>query len=538
MTEWTVNAVFDAVADAVPDRTMTVCGPRRSTFAESQRLVRSLSSFMRSRGLGVQRPRAELQRWECGQDRVALVMHNDSYVEAVLACLGARVVPVNVNHLYTPQEVRELLDYVGPAGVIYHRSLAPLVNAALPAGCNVRVVIDDDAGQQMLPGSIAVQDIPDFRGTGEGSGSPDDLMMVCTGGTTGRPKGVLWRQADAYISTMTGTEHPATQAIADAVPPRPDPFFAVSPLMHTAGLSTALTAVLSGRTVVVYDNHQRFDPEIVWRTAERERAVVMSIVGDAYARPLAAELSRAGYDLSALVRIGTGGAATHERHKRALLDRLPNASIADTYGSSETGGMAGGATGSDGTPTMIMHPTGAIASADRTRFLQPGEPEIGWIARTGRVPLGYFRDREATERTFPDIDGHRVSIPGDRARYLADGSIELLGRDSLVINTGGEKVFVEEVEDVLRGHPGVLDAVVTSRPHDRWGQEVVAVVATNSAMDFDPEILSAGAIRDFCTGRLARFKIPKDVIVVDQIQRLGNGKADYRWARRAALGES
>jgi acyl-CoA synthetase (AMP-forming)/AMP-acid ligase II len=536
MTDWTVGEVFDAVVDAVPDRTMTVCGQRRSTFAESQALVRSLSSFLTEQGLGVHRSRDELERWDCGQDRVALVMHNDTYVEAVLACLRARVIPVNVNHLYTAQEVRDLLEYVGPTAVIYHRSLSRLVAAALPPGCDVRVVIDDGT-EAVLPGSAVLQELAgEDRTVGGPVGSPDDLMMVCTGGTTGRPKGVLWRQADAYISTMTGAEHLSLQAVADAVAPRPDPFFAVSPLMHTAGLSTALTAVMSGRTAVVYDNRRGFDAETVWQTAERERVMVMSIVGDAYARPLAAELYRADYDLSVLVRIGTGGAATHDRHKRALTDRLPNASIADTYGSSETGGMAGGAGGPGRTTTMVMHPTGAVASADRTRLLEPGEPEIGWVARTGRVPLGYFKDREATERTFPEIDGRRVSIPGDRARYLADGSIELLGRDSLVINTGGEKVFVEEVEDVLRGHGAVLDAVVSSRPHDRWGHEVVAVVA--AAPGANREMLTTQAVRDFCADQLARFKIPKEVVVVDQIQRLGNGKPDYRWARRTVSGEN
>ncbi|AIY46723.1 AMP-binding protein [Mycolicibacterium fortuitum] len=533
MADWTVNAVFDAVAAAVPHRTMTVCGSRRSTFAESRALIRTLAGFLVGCGLGVQRPRAGLTRWECGQDRVALIMHNDAYVEAVLACLRARVVPVNVNHLYTAGEVRDLLDYIGPTGVIYHRSLAPLVHAALPAGCDVRIAVDDGGIEALLPGTVRLDDITVDPVEPEPAGAPDDLMMVCTGGTTGRPKGVMWRQADAYISTMTGTEHNSVESITESVAAQSNPFFAVSPLMHTAGLSTALTAVLMGRTAIVYDNRRRFDPAVVWLTAEQERAVVMSIVGDAYAGPLADELSRSRYDLAALTRIGTGGAATHPKHKRRLLRHLPHATIADTYGSSETGGMAGGASCADGETTpMVMHPTGAVASADRTRFLEPGDPEIGWVARIGRVPLGYFGDRAATERTFPEIGGRRAAIPGDRARLLSDGTIEFLGRDSLVINTGGEKVFVEEVEKVLTGHPAVVDAVVTRRPHERWGSAVVAVVvlAPGDSLTVQP----AAAIREFCAERLAGFKVPKDIVIVEQIRRLGNGKADYRWAQQIA----
>ncbi|MDH6246524.1 AMP-binding protein [Mycobacterium sp. OTB74] len=533
MTEWTVNAVLDAVATVVPDRTMTVCGQRRSTFAQSHLVIDGLARYLTAQGLGVADVRPDRQRWECDQDRVALIMHNDLYVEAFLACLRARVVPVNINHLYTPTEISDLLGYVAPRAVIYHRSLAPVVAATTPSACTIRIVVDDGSAADATPGSVMFDDAVHASSAGDTvTGSPDDLIMVCTGGTTGRPKGVLWRQADAYISTMTGSEYGSAQEISDAVAERSDPFFAVPPLMHTAGLSTALTAVLSGRTAVVHDNRQRFDPHSVLATAERERAIVMSIVGDAYAEPLATALAERRYDLSALARIGTGGAATHPKRKQALLEQLPHVTIADTYGSSETGGMASGvARHSEQGSTMTMQASGVVLSEDRTRLLAPGEPEIGWIARTGRVPLGYFNDRAATEYTFPVLDGQRLSIPGDRARLCADGTVELLGRDSLVINTGGEKVFVEEVEQVLRGHPAIADAVITSRPHDRWGQEVVAVVAPTGGEFWNAE--RTKVIREYCATRLARFKVPKDIVVVDRIQRLGNGKADYRWARQA-----
>jgi fatty-acyl-CoA synthase len=531
MTEWTVGAVLDAVAATVPDRVMTICGERRSTFAESVERIRRLANFLVTRGLGAHQDRATLQRWECGQDRVALIMRNDLYVDVLVACLRARVVPVNVNHHYSAPEIRELLEYVGARAVIYHRSLGPLVSAGAP-DCQLLVSVDDGTQAPQLPGSISLDDaLCGGPVDNEVVESPDDLLMVCTGGTTGRPKGVLWRQADAYISTMTGHEYPSAEAIAAAVPNSSEAFFAVSPLMHAAGISTALTAVLAGRTAVLHDNREKFDAQTVLRTAEREQVRTMTIVGDAYAGPLVAELQRHHYGLPDLRVIGTGGAAINPGRKRALLELLPHIMIADAFGSSETGGMAANRTSHDSAPaTFALHPSGAVVSADRTRFLQPGDMEVGWIARTGRVPLGYFRDRAATERTFPEIEGRRVAIPGDRAVLESDGTIRLLGRDSLVVNSGGEKVFVEEVEEIVRAHPGVRDAIVVGRPSDRWGQEVVALIAPHAGAN-----LTEAEIYEFCTARLARFKAPKGVILVDEVQRLGNGKADYRWAKREAL---
>jgi fatty-acyl-CoA synthase len=526
MTEWTVNAVLDAIATTVPDRLMTICGSRRSTYRESIERIERFAGFLAAHGLGAE-DEPTLNRWDCAQDRVALIMHNDLYVDAFLACLRARVVPVNVNHHYTAREIADLLAYVRPRAVIYHRSLGPLIADGLPSDCSLSVVVDDGSAAPALPGSIAFDEaLQSGAGKPLVPSSPDDLLMVCTGGTTGRPKGVLWRQADAYISTMTGVEHESVQAIAESVPAASEPFFAVSPLMHAAGISTALTAILAGRTAVVYDNRDNYDAKAVLQTAQREAVRVLTIVGDAYAGPLVSELHRHTYDLSALVSIGTGGAATNPVHKEALLGLLPHIVISDTFGSSETGGMAANRSRADSaSASFAMHPSGAVVSADRARFLEAGDTEVGWVARTGRVPLGYFNDQEATERTFPEIDGLRVAIPGDRAVIQSDGSIRLLGRDSLVINTGGEKVFVEEVEEIVRAYPEVHDAVVVGRPSQRWGHEVVALVSLRAGA-----AVTTADIREFCSARLARFKTPKDVVVVEEIRRLGNGKADYRWA--------
>ena len=534
MSEWTVGAVLDAIADVVPDRLMTVCGDRRSTFAESAGRTNRLANYFSDKGFGVYAARETIERWECGQDRVALIMYNDLYPDMVIGCLKARVVPVNVNHHYSAHEIRDLLDYVRPRGIIYHRSLgARFAEVLPPIGTELLVSIDDGSAAPELPGAVSLDDAlavgsSDFHL----AGSPDDLIMMCTGGTTGRPKGVLWRQSDMYVSSMVGADHDSVSEIHDKVRGGGPPWFAVSPLMHAAGMWTAFAALCAGLPVVLYDDRNKLDARSVWATAEREKVGMLTMVGDAYAGPLVAELRAHPYDLSSLNAIGTGGAATNAKYKRALMECLPQVTIIEGYGSSESGNMAfGHSRGGHASETFEPRVGATVVSADRSRFLRPGDHEIGWAARTGRIPLGYFGDAEATQRTFPEIEGQRVVIPGDRASVEKDGTIRLFGRDSLVVNTGGEKVFVEEVEEVLRAHPNIADALVVGRPSERWGEEVVAIVAPHPGARLTAD---GRALYTFCTSQLAHFKAPKAFIFVEQIQRLGNGKPNYRWAREQA----
>lgn len=533
MAEWTIGDVVDAIADVVPDRTMTVCGDRRTSYGEMSQRTRRFANFLADRGFGVHRERDELQNWECGQDRVALIMYNDQYPELVLGCLKARVVPVNVNHHYTPREVAELLDYVKPRAVVYHRALGAKFADVLPTETTeLLVAVDDGSDAAVLPGSITLEDAV-AQGDPERriAGSPDDLIMYCTGGTTGRPKGVLWRQSDSYVSSMVGADHDSAVEIHDKVRSNEgSPWFAVSPLMHAAGLWTVFSGALAGLPVVLYDDRAKFDPPKVWATAEREKVGLMTMVGDAYAAPLIEELARAEYDLASLYAIGTGGAATNPKHVSALLDKLPQLTIINGYGSSETGNMGFGHNqrGSH-RDTFDLREGGTVVSDDLARFLAPGDTGVGWVVRTGRIPLGYFDDPEATGKTFPVVEGKRVVVSGDRAALEPDGTLRLFGRDSLVVNTGGEKVFVEEVEAVLRAQPGVVDALVVGRDSERWGQEVVALV--ESAPDAAP---GAETLRAACIDQLAKFKVPKEIVFVVKVRRLGNGKADYRWAKGEA----
>lgn len=535
MPEWTIGAVLDAIAATVPDRTMTVCGPRRSTFGQSAERTRRLANYLAAQGLGAHRERADLQNWECGQDRVALLMHNDLYPDMVIGSLKARTVPVNINYNYTPREVAELLDYLKPRAVIYHRSFGPKFADVLPpATADLMISVGDDDSVPQLPGAVDLEDALAQGDTDQHiTPSPDDVMMVCTGGTTGRPKGVMWRQSDTYVVSMNGADHGSADEIRAKLGYEGQSWFAVSPLMHAAGMWTAFAALLNGLPVVLYDK-TKFDPRAVLETAEREKVGMMTMVGDAYAGPLVEELRRGSYDLSPMFAIGTGGAATNPKYQRALLELLPQITLINGYGSSETGNVGfGRSQRGDEKDTFVLREGALVLSEDYTRFLDAGEDEVGFVARAGRIPLGYFDDEAATQKTFPVVDGQRVVISGDRGSLAPDGTLRLFGRDSLVVNTGGEKVFVEEVEEVLRAHPDVTDALVVGRPSERWGQELVALVAVKAGRDGSVEDL-----REQCTSQLARFKTPKEFILVEAVRRLGNGKPDYRWAKTTATQEA
>ena len=302
--------------------------------------------------------------------------------------------------------------------------------------------------------------------------------------------------------------------------------------MHGAAHWIAMNALGAGSTVVLPEDAATFDPAAVWAAIERDGVSILLIVGDAFGRPLLDELDRHEFDLSSLVLLISGGAALSVPVKAGLLERLPSMAIMDAVGASETGTQGSQVTGAGSPVTTGTFTPGAgttIVSEDLSRLLEPGSDELGWLAQHGRVPLGYLGDEEKTRRTFPTIDGVRYSVPGDRARITTDGVLELHGRDSVTINSGGEKIFAEEVEAALAQHPDVYDVVVAGRPSSRWGQEVVAVVQLRPGAQATTDDLVAE-----CGRHVARYKLPKAVVLVDRVVRSPAGKADYRWARRAA----
>jgi fatty-acyl-CoA synthase len=303
--------------------------------------------------------------------------------------------------------------------------------------------------------------------------------------------------------------------------------------MHGAAHWMAFNGLNGGNTIVIPHHTEHLDPVDVWDTVEREGANVLLIVGDAFARPLIDELARHERDLSSMLMLVSGGAPLSAPLKEQFLELIPHMGILDGLGASETGQQASqisGAGGRASTGTFSPGPGMCILDEALERVLEAGDHELGWLAQRGHVPLGYLGDQAKTRLTFPMIDGVRYAVPGDRARVTADGMLELHGRDSVTINSGGEKIFAEEVEHALKHHPAVADAVVAGRPSERWGSEVVAVIQLREGFEPDEDAFEAEAER-----HVARYKLPKAYLIVDRIQRSPAGKADYRWAREQAL---
>jgi fatty-acyl-CoA synthase len=399
--------------------------------------------------------------------------------------------------------------------------------------------VDDGSGEPLLPGALDYEQTLAAASDTRPAAQPteDDLYIIYTGGTTGMPKGVLWRQRDIFFAALGGRVPggDAVRSVDDIVARVPYGemmrMLPAAPFMHNAGHWAAFITLHQGGTVIVQGNPRHLDPHDIWETVERERVFTLSIVGDAFARPLVDQLCLRRYDLSSLRVLGSGGAILSPSLKDALLQHLPDVVIIDGFGSSETGaqGAAATAAGAAAPTAFRMDEHTMVLDEAMTRRQQPGEADTGWLARTGHVPLGYLGDEEKTRQTYRVIDGVRYSVPGDRAQLLADGSIRILGRDSACINSGGEKIFAEEVERALKQHPAVYDVLVTGTPSDRWGQQVTAVVALRPHTAASQEEL-----REVAASQLARYKLPRVFVFVDAVQRTPTGKPDYRWANKTA----
>jgi 3-oxocholest-4-en-26-oate---CoA ligase len=549
-------ALHGAIAAMVPERECIVAPARAAVGAEgmhrrltwrevTDRTCR-LAAILAGAGLGLRsdpRPGAG-DPWQSPHDHVALYLHNGpEYLEGMLGAWKARCAAVNVNYRYVAGELAYVLRDSDAAAVVYHGSFAPTLAEVLPdlPGVKLLLQVDDGSGTALLDGAadyeaaLAAADPLVPAGL-----SPDDRYILYTGGTTGMPKGVLWRQGD-FLATCLGVKGTSTDLVAIArrrgASLRTLP---AAPFMHGAAHWNAISAFVSGGTVVVPDQPTRFDPADALATCEREQVTALQIVGDPFARPLLDQMEAHPYDLSHLRFLLSGGAVLSTAVKARLLERIPALRVVDVLGSSETGRQAvAGAeapapTAARAGPTFRPEGQTVVLSEDRSRRLTPGDHEIGWLAQAGRVPLGYLGDAAKTAATFPVIDGVRHAVAGDRVRVLADGAIELLGRDSVTINTGGEKVFAEEVEQALTAHPAVADAIVTSRASERWGEEIVAVVAPR------PGAEASGlqdALRNHCRSSLAGYKVPKTFCWVERVVRSPAGKPDYAWARTVADGQ-
>lgn len=533
--------VLEAISETRPDDECLVFGERRFTWAEVTERTRRLANHLASAGLGCHTERSELLGHESGQCHLAIYLHNgNEYLETMLGTVKARVASLNVNYRYVAEELRYLLTDSNAAAIVVHSAFAPTLAEVLPDLPDLRVIlqVDDDSGNDLLPGAVwyedaladASPDKPDVVW------NADDLYMLYTGGTTGMPKGVMWRNGDAMRSCFGGS--PTATTVDEFIAEANTGLKALigPPFMHGAGHWIAFRTWLGGGTVHVPSVPERLDPADVWSTVEREQLGFLLIVGDAFARPLLDELDRTSYDLSSLAVVLSGGAALSAPLKREFIKHLPHLMVIDGLGSSEAGGQVSHVSTADGasTGTFEMTDGNVMLSEDLDAVLEPGHEGLGWLAKTGRLALGYLGDEAKTARTYPVVDGVRYAVPGDRARLLPGGAagagiIELHGRDSVTINSGGEKIFAEEVEAAIKAHSAVYDCVVAGRHSERWGKEVVAVVRIRDGHDAsDDELVAEAALH------IARYKLPKAIVRVDEIVRSPSGKADYRWAASVA----
>ncbi len=514
MLTWNLGDLFESVADAVATRTAVVSGDVRLTYAELDQRATRLAHVFATHGIGP-------------GHHVALAMRNGhEYLEAMLAAFKLRAVPINVNTRYTADEMRHLLDDADARLVVHDADLAGRLDEA----ASDRPRIERGASYEAALDAASPE-----RPAVERSG--DDRYVLYTGGTTGMPRGVVWRHEDLLFAALGGG-NPGGDPVA-----RPEEVVShalvgrtrclpASPFTHGTAHWTALSTLLNGGTVLV-DTSPTFDAERLWDLADRERATILVIVGDAFARPLADALAAHPdrWPLDDLLVVLSGGAVLSPVVRDALLEHLPWVVVVDGYGTSETGGQGQmpiwAGQRSVALPRFHVDEDTTVLD-DAGRPAPPGSGLVGRLARRGRLPLGYLGDPERSAETFVDLHGQRWAIPGDLARVEADGSITLLGRGASSINTGGEKVFPEEVEMVLKEVAGVFDAVVVGVPDDRFGERVAAVVARRPGTEVDLDDVDA-----HCRRRLAAYKVPRRIVVVDEVVRRPSGKADLDWAARA-----
>jgi 3-oxocholest-4-en-26-oate---CoA ligase len=519
-----------AVGDALPDRCALVCDGDRLSYPELTARSNQVAQHLAAAGLAPDEP-------------VGLYLLNSAaYIEALLGCMVARTIPVNINYRYTGHELAQLLGSARLAGLVVDAEHAALAAAVAPSCPTLRHVLitgrDPSQPAPRFPGGVTVADYgpavaaaPATRPDNGRSGG--DKLIIYTGGTTGLPKGVLWRHEDFFFSALAGGNHygPPRQSVDEVVAAAAEMpgvgYVITAPMMHGAGTYTLFSAFLIGATVVL---SAKFDATAALRQVEAERAMVLQVVGDAMARPIADELAahRSEYDVSSLMILGSGGALLSAPVVEQLRALLPGIYITDRFGASETG-SDGELSRDSGAQPRLAHAGNVHVLDESLRPVPPGG--TGRLAKSGHVPLGYFGDEPATKATFPVLDGVRYALLGDLARVEDDGSFTVLGRGSTCINTGGEKVFPEEVEEALKGHPAVLDAVVAGVPDERFGERVAAVAGLRPGMSATEEELRA-----HCRETVAGYKVPARIEFVPSVVRSPSGKADYRWARAVLAG--
>ena len=518
--------LFETIAATVPERTALISDSLRLTYAELDARSNAIASGLAAHGVS-------------RGDTVGLYMMNRAeHLEAFIAVIKLGAVPFNVNFRYRGDELRYLFTNAGAAAIIHAAEFSDMVRALRPElpGLKVAVAVEDGSGAD-LTGSGAYANLLQTPFSGPWQRSEDDILLTYTGGTTGMPKGVMWPHRAFFFACAGAGGHfnphgPALKPedIADrAAHGYPMSMFPIAPLMHAAALWAVWTCLLNGLCVVL-DESPRFDPERIWSRVEELKINMVQIVGDAMAIPLrdALQANPGRWDLSSVVNFGSGGAVFSRHVKDDIMALLPaGARLTDGMGSSETGTSGMAETSADG---MMRLPSGEAQQVVVDGRLG-AVGETGFVARSGNTPIGYFGDPAKSAEVFQTIDGKLWAVSGDAARLDPDGMITVFGRGSTCINSGGEKIFPEEVEEALRAHPAIKDAVVAGQPDPRWGERVIGVVSLRAGAEqpaFDD-------LRTFLRDRLAGYKLPKALVWVDEVKRSPAGKQDYRWAKEVAM---
>ena len=530
---------WEAVSDRVADREAVVCGSRRLTYGQLEERANRLANHLSAAGVGP------------GDFVGCYLLNGTEYLETLLACFKIRAVPVNINYRYVTDELRYLLVDSGSVVLVCNEEFLPRVAEVAPAVPALRqtLVVAEGAGLARLD-DTGVPEPLDYE-QALAAASPerpvvadrgdDDIYVLYTGGTTGMPKGVVWRMGDAFfgcigggdpmrLSGPVGSPEENLERIIDF----DFVFYALAPLMHAAAQWVSMMWLLCGAKVVLHAGS--FDPVDIWRTVDTEKVSVMTVVGDAMARPLIDAWDEHGpFEVSSMYTLSNGGAPLAPSLRDRLREICPNALLTDGFGSSETGiqgsrRLSPGEDAGEGVRFDNVE-AGTTVLDELGRPVEPGSGTIGRIAHAGYIPLRYHNAPEKTAETFVELGGTRYVLPGDMATIEADGSIVLLGRGSVSINTGGEKVYPEEVEGVLKAFPSIYDVLVVGVPDERWGEQVTAVVQPVDGVDVTVE-----EIDTHCRGKLAGYKIPRRVVLVDEVVRSPSGKADYRWAKAVAAG--
>ena len=534
MTGWTFADVWEIAADAVPEAPCQIQGDRVITWQEFDARADGIARWLLD--LGVEK-----------QDKVAHYLYNcPEYLESMFGMFKAGLAPVNTNYRYADEELLYLWDNADAVAVVFHGTFTDRIETLRGKFDKIKgwLWVDDGTGpcpDWATPYEHAAATKPG-RVTPPWGRDGDDLYLLYTGGTTGMPKGVMWRQDDlvgtlaaSFAAAVDGDGNPDLQAARKLVTKPGGTGLPACPLMHGTGAFTAFSTLSTGGCIVTLTN-RTLDTEELLDTIQDRKVNVMAIVGDAFAKPMlrALDANPGRWDISSLMAMVSSGVMWSEETKQGLLKHHPGMLLSDNFSSSEALGMGASVSTASGTSETAKFRLGENARVitDDGRDVAPGSDEIGRVAVKGVTPVGYYKDPEKSARTFIEIDGERYSIPGDYAMVEADGTLKLLGRGSVCINTGGEKVYPEEVEEVLKTHPDVLDAVAVGVPDEKFGEAITAVVELTPGTPLDEADVIAHV-----KSRLASYKAPKRVLAVETIGRAANGKVDYKRLKQHAVDE-